>query len=386
MVIPSPRATTHDLDALAEARVGAARIDFNGVIQYANQEVARLLRCSVADLVGRTLRDVHLPEDSDRVMRPFRRLRSGGPNFSKETRWVDARNEAVPLHQTYIRESPTDFLLVIHGNDFHEALNADEQAFRTNEETHVRHRLRQLEATIAELTEFNRKVAHDLRNPVRALKGFAALLGRDHALPRGASSLVASMKESADQAAYLIEGITRLSGTRHAPVVRKEIDLSALFRNTINRYRSQHRNRAAVITIQPGVVTNADEELTRVLVENIVANAWKFTRYKRTTRLSFKTVWRDGRTYFVLSDNGIGIAPQDAANIFKPFVRVHEDARFEGSGLGLAIVKEVATRHDGNVFAQGKAGEGAQIWFTLSRWQGWDRPGKSTARRAGRSR
>ena len=116
---------------------------------------------------------------------------------------------------------------------------------------------------------------------------------------------------------------------------------------------------------------NGWPSLLRVVLQNLVSNAWKFTRLKRGARIDFALTERDGRTYFMVKDNGVGFDPADVSKLFHPFRRLHKDTRFEGTGIGLATVRQVVRRHGGRIFAEGAVGKGAAFMFTLSRWDQW---------------
>jgi PAS domain S-box-containing protein len=359
-------------EILSDARVATARIDAHGLLREANEQFARLVGVSRAKLDGKRFDEILAPEDAERLFRPLRKLRRTGGSVSKEARLLHQTGERIRAFQTFIAQpGSADITILVHGLDFFAAREEAARELETAVRSALEDRVRELEAVNAELTGYNHSVAHDMRGPITAVAGLSEVLLRRKQASQETRRVATSIREAADHATRVLEGLSRLNGVRRAAIQRQEVDVSRLVRETVKRLRAQFPGRRIETRIEKNLVAKADPDLARILIENLVSNAWKFTGNRRLGRINFFGREKDGRTYFVLSDNGIGFDPRHAQGLFTPFKRLHTDGRFEGTGIGLATSKEIVRRHSGDIFAEARPGEGAEFWFTLSRWQGW---------------
>jgi light-regulated signal transduction histidine kinase (bacteriophytochrome) len=146
---------------------------------------------------------------------------------------------------------------------------------------------------------------------------------------------------------------------------RERVDLSALVKAVAEELRRTQPERQVEVVVEEGLVAKGDETLLRVTLENLLGNAWKFTRDQPHPRIEFgSTEYGDTRAYFV-RDNGVGFDMAYADKLFGAFQRLHTTSEFEGTGIGLATVQRIIYRHGGQVWAKGKVGEGATFFFTL---------------------
>jgi signal transduction histidine kinase len=143
---------------------------------------------------------------------------------------------------------------------------------------------------------------------------------------------------------------------------RTDVDVSALALEVLARLRDQSPGREVRVSVQPGLRADADLQLLRVVLENLLGNAWKFTGKRQGASI---TVGREGPALFV-RDDGAGFDPTFAARLFQPFQRLHKAEEFEGTGIGLATVARVVVRHGGRIWAESRPGAGATFFFTLS--------------------
>jgi light-regulated signal transduction histidine kinase (bacteriophytochrome) len=146
---------------------------------------------------------------------------------------------------------------------------------------------------------------------------------------------------------------------------REPLDLSRMAREILAELRAVEPGREVEVEIAPDLLATGDPVLVRALLQNLLGNAWKFTRDREHPRIVFAAGERNGEHAFYVCDNGIGFLQAYADKLFRPFQRVHADEAFAGEGIGLASVKRIVERHGGNVTAEGKEGEGATFWFTL---------------------
>jgi signal transduction histidine kinase len=250
------------------------------------------------------------------------------------------------------------------------ALQASESALaETNKglELRVRERTAQLEAANRDLESFSYSVSHDLRAPLRSIAGFSQALQEDEAprlSPEGHGTL-SRVLGAVRKMEGLIEDMLSLSRVSRAAISREPVDLSALAREVVRELRRDSPGRQAEVSIQDGLEASGDASLIRILMTNLLGNAWKFTSKTAAARIEVGAS-RDGEeTVFHVRDNGAGFDMEYAGKLFGVFQRLHGQEEFPGTGVGLAIVQRVAAKHAGRVWAEGAPGKGATFRFTL---------------------
>ncbi|MBI4989958.1 MAG: response regulator [Rhodocyclales bacterium] len=226
---------------------------------------------------------------------------------------------------------------------------------------------RQLRAANEELESFSYAAAHDLRAPLRAIGGFAEILledylpaldapGRDHLRRIGGAT--GRMNE-------LIDSLLELGKVTRSTMRQEPVDLSALA-GDIAREIQGDSPRPVEWVIAPGQAIDGDPGLLRILLANLLGNAWKYTARRDAARIEFGREMKDGQPAFFVRDNGIGFdSAQAAGKLFKPFQRLHSAEEAPGSGIGLATVRRIVTKHGGRIWAESEKGDGATFWFTL---------------------
>ena len=148
-------------------------------------------------------------------------------------------------------------------------------------------------------------------------------------------------------------------------ISRKRVDLSALAMKIVDEYRRDQPERHVETVIEQELVAKGDEGLLRMVLENLLGNAWKFTRDQPHPKIEFGIIdCADAPAYFV-RDNGVGFDMAYVNKLFGAFQRLHHASEFEGSGIGLATVQRIIHRHGGQVWANGEIGQGATFFFTL---------------------
>ncbi|MFO1534135.1 MAG: ATP-binding protein, partial [Thermoplasmatota archaeon] len=220
---------------------------------------------------------------------------------------------------------------------------------RDNLEATVGQRTRALQDAVRELEAFTYTVSHDLRTPLRVIAGYSGLVARRHAtfLPPEDCHLLDAVGEQAVRMGHLIESLLALSRLGRVEPVRRNVDLSRLAVETFRQLEAATPARQVAWQVEPGLQCSGDPELVRLVVANLLGNAWKFTSRTPEARV---TVRRAGAA-FCVEDNGTGFDMAHASELFQPFHRLHTKHEFEGTGIGLAIVARVVQRHGGRIWA-----------------------------------
>jgi PAS domain S-box-containing protein len=253
--------------------------------------------------------------------------------------------------------------------DITERKRAEEEVRRLNEELEerVRQRTAELEASTRELDAFAYSVSHDLRAPLRSLAGFSEVLleDYDHVLDDVARGYLKRIEVNADRMARMIDDLLDLSRATRVELRRKRVDVSELARDVLADLRDAHPERDVDVRIADGLIADGDAHLIRLVLVNLLGNAWKFTARSAPAVIEVDGTG-PGRSVFTVRDNGAGFDMRYAAKLFDPFQRLHSTSDFEGTGIGLAIVARIVHRHGGRIWAEGEIGRGATFFFTLT--------------------
>jgi CHASE3 domain sensor protein/signal transduction histidine kinase len=235
-------------------------------------------------------------------------------------------------------------------------------------EQRVVERTVQLQAANKELETFAYSVSHDLRAPLRGIDGFSQALLEDYGDRLDAAGLdyLRRVRTAAQRMAELIDDLLQLSRVTRSELRREMVDLSALAADIATTLRQHEPQRALDVTIADRVVAQGDPRLLRVLLENLLGNAWKFTSQRPHAHIEFGLARHDGKPVYFVRDDGAGFDMAYADKLFGAFQRLHAATEFEGSGIGLATVARIAHRHGGRVWAEGAVDAGATFFFTLN--------------------
>ena len=219
-----------------------------------------------------------------------------------------------------------------------------------------------------ELEAFSYSVSHDLRAPLRAISSFTKIILEDcsDALDEAGRGHLERVRKAAERMDELIDDLLELSRIGRAGLARQPIDLGAIARQIVDDLRGRDPERAVDVEICAEIHTEGDRKLVRILLENLLGNAWKFTSRVARARIEVGArVDTEPATYFV-RDNGVGFDMSHASKLFRPFQRLHDEREFTGTGIGLATVQRIIERHSGRIWAEAEPGQGATFSFTLA--------------------
>lgn len=226
---------------------------------------------------------------------------------------------------------------------------------------------RELTEVNDELESFSYSVSHDLRAPLNVIQGFSQILSDDYSERLGDQGVthVRRIISGCKRMGALITHLLRLSRVSSAELVPQTVNLSALAESVLEALWERDPGRQVKIDILPEMRDRGDPFLLRIMLENLLGNAWKYTAKHESPRIAFSRSSSGTETVYRIEDNGVGFDMKYADQLFTAFKRLHGPSEFEGSGVGLATVQRVVHRHKGRVWAQGEVDGGASFYFTL---------------------
>ncbi len=245
-------------------------------------------------------------------------------------------------------------------------------------ERRVEERTAQLAATNKELEAFSYSVSHDLRAPLRAMRGFSQIILEDYeaALPDEGRSLVQRVIEAANKMSKLIDALLSFSRLAQIEMNFSELDLSKLAEVAVQELLHGDSKQDLMFEIEPGLTAYGDERLVSAVLTNLFDNAIKYSGRQNQSRIEFGSSEENGRRAFYVRDNGVGFDMNYAENIFSAFERLHPQSEFPGHGIGLATVQRIINRHGGKIWAESQPDQGATFYFTLPEARQNTAPGK----------
>jgi PAS domain S-box-containing protein len=236
-----------------------------------------------------------------------------------------------------------------------------------NLEAQVEKRTQELSTANAELEAFVYSVSHDLRAPVRAMSSFSEIVLEDAGplVSQRNRTDLARISQAARRMEGMIDDLLSLSRVSLRRLRSEPVDLSALTRTLLDELIEAEPKRRVETCVRADLLAQGDPGTIRILLQNLLTNAWKFTRDTQPAQIEIGVDETDPRAAFFVRDNGAGFDMRYANKLFTPFQRLHSVEEFEGTGIGLATVDRIVRRHGGEVWAYGEVGKGATVYFTL---------------------
>lgn len=247
------------------------------------------------------------------------------------------------------------------------AVESELKEYRQHLEDLVSERTQQYEQANKELEAFAYSVSHDLRAPLRSISGFSQILIEDcrDLLDDVHLQHLRRVRDGAQRMSDLIDAMLKLSRLSRQEMDFEQVNLSRICEEVIRELRQAAPDRQVDVEIAPDVVTEADPKLMRLVMENLLRNAWKFTARTASPAIEFGVIDEHNRRVYFVKDNGAGFDEAYADRLFGAFQRLHRQEEFPGTGVGLAIVQRVVHRHNGRVWATAAPDEGATFYFYL---------------------
>jgi two-component system sensor histidine kinase/response regulator len=239
--------------------------------------------------------------------------------------------------------------------------------YRTQLEDLVEERTTALTAINRELEAFSYSVSHDLREPLLAFDGLSQALLEDYGsrLDSRAKDYLNRMRRASQRMGSVFDGLQSLFRVTSGEIHREQIDVSAMATEIVDEMRAFSPDRAVRVDIARDLSVAGDARLVRILLGNLINNAWKFTSAKRDAAIEIGSELVDGEDRHFVRDNGVGFDMLYAHKLFGAFQRLHSQSEFPGVGIGLATVRRIVNRHGGRCWAEGAVGEGATFYFVL---------------------
>ena len=353
-------------------------------ILYCNNYFSQISRLSPRRCVGQLLKDIFPELDKDQLDKNKARLKAG----------LQKVDLSCSCFSSIIGDPGQSFVFQLsrHDNEergeaeyiftatevscFAEKLKACGDQLRQTrsslkEEENSRKRLerseKKLKALNKELYSIGYTISHDLRAPLRHIDGFSEILKDmiDEGDISGCKDFLERIQSSVGKMGDMLNAVLRLSRVMGAELLKQPFNISLVFREVWEEKSLAGETADIKFEIADDYKVNADADLLRILADNLIGNAIKYSQGRKNPRIEFGSINLEGNRVFYLKDNGRGFPAQEAEEIFLPFTRTCIDSGIEGNGIGLTIVKKIIESHSGSVWAEGEEGEGATFYFSL---------------------
>jgi two-component system sensor histidine kinase/response regulator len=239
--------------------------------------------------------------------------------------------------------------------------------YRTRLEMLVEERTTALTSINRELEAFSYSVSHDLREPLLAFDGLSQTLLDDYGdqLDKRAKDYLRRMRRASQRMTSIFDGLQTLFRLTSGEIHRERLDISELAQELVEEIKAENPDRKVEVQIAEGMTASGDKRLIRILLVNLLNNAWKFTSTKTSQKVEVGTETVDGESRIFVRDNGAGFDMIYAHRLFGAFQRLHIQSEFAGAGIGLATARRIVNRHGGRIWAEGAVGEGATFYFVI---------------------
>lgn len=346
---------------------GIVAADHTGRLTYLNRQFAEMLGYGISEIQGRSFQDlVERGLRDETVARQERRQQGVSEHYEtilvrKDGSRIWASVSAIPVHDDQ-GEFTGSFAMI---SDVTRKKQANEEIEVLH--THLSARALELETANEELEAFNYTVSHDLRRPLTAINGYSQVILELYGstMNQQCREYVQEILNGSIKMNHLIDTLLNFSRRYSGALQRETVHVSEMVQDILAELRLSEPQRRVHCRVEPGLVADADPNLLRVVLDNLLGNAWKYSAKKEESRLEFGVAEHQGKQTFFVRDNGAGFDMSRAGELFKPFQRLHDRSDFKGTGIGLASVHRIIQRHGGHIWADSEPGRGATFYFTL---------------------
>lgn len=355
------------------AATGMAIADEEGRIFRANRALSTMLGYTVEEFKGKTYVNLIHPDERKKHLRNMVQIRSGAIDFfHSEDRYLHKKGYIVwiILSVSVVRDTNGDPLYYIgQMTNITGKKTAEIELENLNNELEnkVEERTRQLKLVNKELESFSYSVSHDLRAPLRAIDGFSQAILEDYGdkLDETGRGYLNRVRGASQKLSHLIDEFLDLARVSRAAMHTTQINLSEIAHTVVNLMKSGNPDRQVEIRVQDFVMAHADLQQMKIVMQNLLENAWKYSSGRQDAKVEFGMMHEGHRKIYFVRDNGAGFNMEYYEKLFNPFQRLHNQNEFPGTGIGLATVKRIIDRHHGRVWAESEEGKGAVFYFTL---------------------
>ena len=338
----------------------------DGIISYLSPSSKEIFRYSPEELIG-TNPNIFHPEDVQKVQQSLSKSLKGEKGKNFEYRILTKTGDVKWVSHSW---SPIIFDNKLHSivsiiEDITERKTTEHEIIELNE--NLLRRSNELTIANKELETFSYSVSHDLRAPLRSIDGFSQALLEDYGkiLDETGKEYINRVRKSTHRMAQLIDDMLRLSRLTRVEMNIQKVDLSQLSSSIIDDYKKTEPERKIKFIINKEMIADGDANLLHILLENLLGNAWKFTKKRENAEIRFGKTKQGQDTVFFIRDNGAGFNMKYVDKLFIPFQRLHDETDYPGTGIGLGIVSRIIHRHGGRIWAEAEENKGATFYFTL---------------------
>jgi PAS domain S-box-containing protein len=324
----------------------------NGRIVFANKELADMLGYTPEEGIGLSIADRIHPDERDFIMARAQRRQRG---------FTEPETYEIRLLK---KDGSTFYALISNTVIEYNGRVATLMTIADVTDTKAR---KELEQANKELEAFSYSVSHDLRAPLRSIDGFSQALLEDYEdkLEAQGKDYLRRVRAASQRMSQLIDDLLSLSRITRAEMRYEKVNLSVLAESIAAELQETQPERQVKFVIEEDITAYGDSHLLRVVLENLLSNAWKFTSKHPRAKIEFGATQHEDKPVYFVRDDGAGFDMAYIDKLFVPFQRLHAETEFPGTGIGLATVQRIVRRHGGSVGAEGEVEKGATFYFTL---------------------
>jgi PAS domain S-box-containing protein len=361
-------------DMLGTVQLISVMLDRDAAITYCNDHLLRLTGWRREEAIGRNWFEMFVPPELDHDRAVFFDLlqeKDHAWHYEHEILTRGGERLLIRWNNTVLRSTTGDVVGTASiGEDITQRKRAEDEVHRLNAdlERRVAERTAELEAANKELEAFDYSISHDLRAPLSRIEGFSAMLREKYGdkLDAHGSDVLQRIAEAGRNMDQLVGDLFALSTATRGELRRSGVNVSTLAQSIVASLRKSEPEREVQFVAPAAMTARADPGLLRVVLENLLGNAWKFTGRRAQAHIEMGILENPGERAYFVRDNGAGFNIAGADELFMPFRRMHARSEFEGTGIGLATVQRIVRRHGGRVWADAAVDQGATFFFTLS--------------------